>query len=111
MLHRVRDLPVEARGVVEKLIGRRLTEDELFSIRPLRTGKVGAGAAAALEAANQLEECFAEIDRQHPPVSPEQAEAALSEAMRHVRPGYTPTDSVTNLARRTSPRVIANDGL
>ena len=89
MLHKVRDLPVETRGVVENLIGRRLTEDESFSIRPLRIRKEGAGGAAALEAANQLEEYFAEIDRQHPPVSPEQAEAALSEAMRHVRPGYT----------------------
>ena len=57
---------------------------------PCGLRKEGAGGAAALEAANQLEEYFAEIDRQHPPVSPEQAEAALSEAMRQVRPGYTP---------------------
>lgn len=70
MLHKARDLPVEARGVVENLIGCRLTEDESFSIRPLRIRKEGGGAAAALEAANQLEEYFAGIDRQHPPFRP-----------------------------------------
>ena len=89
MLHKMRDLPVEARGVVENLIGRRLTDDEIFSIRPLRVQKEGATAMAALEAANQFEEYFAEIDRQHPPISPDQSEAAIGEAMRHVRPGYT----------------------
>jgi hypothetical protein len=89
MLHKMRDLPLEARGVVENLIGRRLTDDEIFSIRPLRVQKEGATATAALEAANLFEEYFAEIDRQHPPVAPDQAEAAIGQAMRHVRPSYT----------------------
>lgn len=87
MLHKARDLPLEARGVVENLIGRRLAEDEIFSIRPLRVLQEGADAARAVEAANQLEAYFAEVDRQHPPISPDQAESALAEAMQHIRPG------------------------
>jgi hypothetical protein len=91
MLHKVRDLPVEARGVVEHLIGRHLADNEMFSIRPMRVQKEGASATDALEAANQLEAYFAEIDGQHSPISPAQAEAAVAEAMRQVRPDYTPT--------------------
>lgn len=51
MLHKVRDLPTETRGVVESLIGRPLRDVEAFSA-----------------AAGQLEQYFAEIDAQHPPV-------------------------------------------
>ena len=89
MLHKVRDLPMEARGVVENLIGRTLTEDETFSIRTMRVRKDGADATAAREAANRLEQYFAEIDSQHTPVTEDQAAAAIDEAMRHTRPGYT----------------------
>ena len=89
MLHKVRDLPSEARGIVENLIGRSMTEDETFSIRPMRLRKEGANPDAAREAARRLEQYFSEIDSQHPPVSGDQANAALDEAMRHVRPGYT----------------------
>lgn len=90
MLHKVRDLPLETRGVVESLIGRRLREDETFSIRPIHLQKEGAEPQAASEIANRLEQYFAEIDNQHP-IAPEgEAEAALDEAMRSIRSGYTP---------------------
>ena len=89
MLHKVRDLPSEARGIVENLIGRSMTEDETFSIRPMRLQKEGANPDTAREAAGRLEQYFSEIDSQHPPVSSDQANDALDEAMRHVRPGYT----------------------
>lgn len=90
MLHKVRDLPVETRGVVEALIGRPLREDEFFSIRPVRLQKEGTGSRAASEAADRLEQYFAEIDRQHTNVPENEAAAALDEAMLSVRPGYTP---------------------
>jgi hypothetical protein len=90
MLHKVSDLPLEARGVVEALIGRPLAEDEAFSIRPIHFQKEGADACAASEAATRLEQYFAEIDRQHPVVAQVEAEAALNEAMKSVRLGYTP---------------------
>jgi hypothetical protein len=66
-----------------------MTEDETFSIRSLRLQKEGADASKALEVAIKLEQYFAEIDAQHPPVSEDEARAALDEAMRRVRPGYT----------------------
>lgn len=90
MLHKVRDLPIETRGVVESLIGRRLREDETFSIRPMHLQKEGAEPQVAGEVANRLEKYFAEVDAQYP-IPPEgEAEAALDEAMRSIRSGYTP---------------------
>lgn len=90
MLHKVRDLPAETRGVVESLIGRPMREDEAFSIRPLRVLKEGADAATSSAIADQLEHYFAQCDAKRPLVSAEEAAAAIDEAMRHVRPGYTP---------------------
>lgn len=55
MLHKVSDLPQEAR-----------------------------------DAAFRLEQYFGEIDRQHPALAPDEAESALEEAMRSIRPGYVP---------------------
>lgn len=89
MQYKMRDLPVEERGFVDRLIGRHLTEDEAFIINPVPVWKDEVGGGGAVAAVDQLEEYFAEIDRQHPPISPEEAEAAVDEAMRHVRPGYT----------------------
>ena len=66
-----------------------MNEDETFSIRPLRFQKGGPDLAVAHEVACELEQYFDEVDGQHPPVSEEQAQVALDEAMRHLRPGYT----------------------
>lgn len=90
MLHKVSDLPLEARSVVETLIGRPLAEDEAFSIRPIQFQKEGADARAAKEAARRLELYFAEIDQQHSAILQGEADAVLDEAMKSVRPGYTP---------------------
>ena len=90
MVHKMRDLPPEARGVVESLIGRRLTDEEVFSIRPMRIQREGAGVTAALEAADRFEEYFEEIDRQHPPLPAGQVEEVIVQTMRQVRPGYKP---------------------
>ena len=86
MRHKVSDLPIEARGVVENLIGRPLKEDETFSIRPMSLRKPGASAEVARDVADRLELYFAEVDAQHSPVAEAEALAALDEAMRHVRP-------------------------
>lgn len=90
MLHKVSDLPMKAREVVEALVGRPLAESETVSVRPLRLQKEGADARVAGEVANRLEQYFAEIDRQHPAGTAAEDEEALDEAMRAVRPGYTP---------------------
>jgi hypothetical protein len=90
MLHKVSDLPPNARGVVESLVGRPLAEHETVSIRPLHLQKVGADTHLANEAADRLEEYFAEIDLQHPIVNSDEAEAAVDEAMWKIRPGYAP---------------------
>ena len=90
MLHKVRDLPADARGVVESLIGRRLSEDETFSIRPVRLQKEGAELRLASDVADRLEQYFSKVDQQQLPASDGEAESALDEAMRSIRPGYSP---------------------
>jgi len=90
MLHKVSELPEDARGVVEALVGRPLAENETVSIRPIRLQKEGADARAAMEVADRLKQYFAEIDRQHPAGESGEDEEALNEAMRAVRPGYVP---------------------
>lgn len=89
MVHRVSDLPLEARGLVEILVGRPMQANESFSIRPLRILKEGASPEEAREAADRLERYFSEVDAKRVPSSTDHAAAALEEAMRHVRPGYS----------------------
>ena len=43
-----------------------------------------------LEIANDLRKYFAEVDASRKPVSEEEAEDVITEAMRSVRPGYRP---------------------
>lgn len=61
-----------------------------MSITPVRLQKEGAETRVASEVADRLERYFAEVDQQHPRSSEADANAALDEAMRSVRPGYTP---------------------
>ncbi len=90
MLHKVSDLPMDARAVVESLIGRPLAEGESVSIRPIHFEKEGANAQAADEAADRLERYFTEIDEQHPAIAQSEIDSAIDAAMRKVRPGYLP---------------------
>lgn len=76
--------------MVESLIGRSLREDETFSIRPVRLLKEGAAPRLASELADRLERHFAEVENHRPSTSEGGEDEALTEAMRSVRPGYTP---------------------
>ena len=89
MLHHVKDLSPEQRRAIESLLGKRLSESDDISIRPLH-----AEPAAAPERRRELlaglEAYFAQIDNQRAPVSDQDAADVMNEALRSVRPGYRP---------------------
>ena len=69
MIHKAKDLSPDQRTAIESLIGQTLAEKD-DSCRP--------GGA------------FARVDAQRQPVSDEEAEAIINEALRSTRPNYRP---------------------
>jgi hypothetical protein len=93
MLHRVRDLSPEQRGVVESLLGRAIAEDEAVIIKTVRPAAIlppDLSPDERREALTKLEQYFARVDSKRRPVSEEEEEAILNEALRSTRPNYRP---------------------
>ena len=92
-MHRVKDLSPEQKLAIESLLGRAVSEDDAVSIRTLAAAAItpsqltDAQRAAALERLNRY---FACVDAQRQPVSHEEEEATLNEALRSTRPSYRP---------------------
>jgi len=89
MIHKARDLSPEQRLGVEGLLGRAIAEQEHISVRalpeaprlsPERRREIIAG----------LEAHFAQVDAQRQPVSPQEADEIINEALRSTRPNYRP---------------------
>ena len=88
MICNAKDLSPEQKAAIESLLGRRVREDEAVSVRTFEP--VTVSHQRKLEIANELRKYFAEVDSARKPVSEEQAEEVITEAMRSVRPGYRP---------------------
>jgi hypothetical protein len=88
MIHRAKDLSPEQKELIEGLVGRRVMEDEAISVRAIEPPTLSDERKQELM--EQLEKYFAEIDARRQPVSPEEAEEIINEAMKSVRPGYRP---------------------
>ena len=76
------DLSPSARAAIEGILGRSVGDDEhvsvhSFSSHPAPMGEARRAAALRLKAA---------MDAKALPVSPEEFDAAVDEAMNHVRP-------------------------
>jgi len=86
MTHSVKDLSIEQKLAIESLLGRRVSDDEQISLTtvPSKEQRV-----AALEGLNRY---FAHVDAHRQPVSEEEAEEIINEAIRSVRPNYRPVD-------------------
>jgi hypothetical protein len=69
----------------ESLLGRRLLESEDVSVRAI--GPATLTDERRVEVL-RLDEYFAKVDSQRQPVSSEEANAAIDEALRSVRPNY-----------------------
>jgi len=88
MIHRARDLSPDQKLLIERLLGRRVLEDEAISIHafePPLSQTSGGG-----EIAEELRKYFAEVDANRSPASPDEADEVITEAIRSIRPGYRP---------------------
>jgi hypothetical protein len=93
MMHHVKDLSPEQRVAVESLLGRSVSEDEAVSIKALNPSAIVPSRLTEEErkaALEKLDLYFVRADAQRQPVSQEDEEAIVDEALRSTRPGYWP---------------------
>jgi len=88
MICNAEDLSPDQMAAVETLLGRRVQAGEAVSVRTFEP--VSISHQRRLEIADELRKYFAEVDANRKPVSEEEAEEIVTEAMRSVRPGYRP---------------------
>ena len=89
MIHKAKDLSPEQRLAIEGLLGRAIAEQEEISVRALP--EVSAvSSERRREIVAGLEAHFAQVDAQRRPVSPQEADDILNEALRSTRPHYRP---------------------
>jgi hypothetical protein len=88
MICNVEDLSPDQKAAVETLLGRRVQDGEAVSVRTFEP--VSISRQRKLEISDELRKYFAEVDARRKPVSEEEAEEIITEAMRSVRPGYRP---------------------
>ena len=82
------DLSPDQRAALETLLGRPVRDGEAVSVRIFEPATVSP--ERRLEIAHELRKYFAEVDSARQPVSEEEAEDVITEAMRSVRPTYRP---------------------
>jgi hypothetical protein len=95
MLHHVKDLSPEQKSAVEALLGRAVSSDEAVSVRAVAPATIIPSQLSQqerVEALQKLDTYFAKVDAGRKPVSDEEEEAILTEAIRSVRPGYRPVE-------------------
>jgi hypothetical protein len=88
MICNAEDLSPDQMAAVETLLGRRVQAGEAVSVRTFEP--VNVSHQRRREIADELRKYFAEVDASRKPVSDEEAEEIINEAMRSVRPGYRP---------------------
>jgi hypothetical protein len=88
MIHNAKDLSPDQKTVIEGLLGRRVLESEEISVRAIQPPPLSDQRRA--EVLRGLKAYFAEVDSQRQPVSPEEADAIIDEALRSTRPNYRP---------------------
>jgi hypothetical protein len=83
-----KDLSPDQKAALESLLGRRVLDGQAVSVRTFEPATVPQNRKLAI--ADELRKYFAEVDASRNPVSEEDAEDIITEAMRSVRPGYHP---------------------
>ncbi len=89
MIHKVKDLSPDEKIALERLVGRSISDREDISIRLLEPS-AGVSPERRQEILDLLKAYFAEVDNQRKPVSCEQADEIIDEAIRSARPSYRP---------------------
>ena len=88
MIHRARDLSPDQKLLIERLLGRRVLEDEAISVHAFEPPAVPDERRG--EIAEELRKYCAEVDANRSPASPDEADEVITEAIRSTRPGYRP---------------------
>jgi hypothetical protein len=88
MIHRAKDLSPDQKLLIERLLGRRVLEDEAISVRAFAPPSVSDERRR--EIAEELRKYFAEVDANRSPASPDEADEVITEAIRSTRPSYRP---------------------
>lgn len=88
MIHKAKDLSPGQKDLIESLVGRPVMEDESVSVCAFEVPKVSDERRE--EIANELRRYFAEVDANRQPISPDEADEIITEAIRSTRPGYRP---------------------
>jgi hypothetical protein len=87
MIHKAKDLSAEQRLAIESLLGRSIAEQEEISIRALpQTLPVSSERRRAI--IEELRKHFAAVDGQRRPVSAQEADEIIDEALRSTRPDF-----------------------
>ncbi len=89
MIYKAKDLSPDQKMALESLLGRAISEQEEISIRMLQPPP-GVSPERRQEILGALRAYFAQVDAQRQPVSREQAEDIINEALRSTRPEYRP---------------------
>jgi hypothetical protein len=88
MIRNAKDLSPGQKMAIESLLGRRVLEDEEISVRAIQPPPLSD--ERRMELLGDLKAYFAKVDAQRQPVSPEEADAIIDEALRSTRPNYRP---------------------
>ena len=88
MIRSVKDLSPDQKIAVESLLGRPVSEQETVSVQAFEPPAISDQRRQ--EIAEALGQYFAEVDAKRQPVSAEEADEIIYEAMRNSRPGYRP---------------------
>ncbi len=87
MIHKAKDLSLDEKRAVEALLGRALSEEEEISIRALPAPE-GLSPERRKQIVAALEAHFAKVNAQRQPLSGEQADDIINEALRSTRAQY-----------------------
>jgi len=88
MIHKAKDLSPDQKAAVESLVGRQILEGEAVSVRAFEPPVLSDQRRQ--EIVDSFKSYFAQVDANSKPVSAEEAEQAITEAMRSTRPHYAP---------------------
>jgi hypothetical protein len=83
-----KDLSPGQKTVIEGLLGRRVLQDEVISVRAVTPATVPGQPRHEL--ADQLRNYFAEVDAHGRNASDAESELIVTEAIRGTRPSYRP---------------------
>jgi L-lactate utilization protein LutC len=88
MIHKAKDLSPDQKAAIESLLGRQVLEQEAVSVRAFEPPALSDQRRQ--EIVDGLKHYFAEVDASRKPASAEEADEAITEAIRSTRPHYAP---------------------